>query len=190
MSTAVAGHTLLLGTEYQRNQRIDQNIVHPDIGYLLRDRRDGYRAGLFVQDEWQITDAFASTLGLRADQIRLRMTRAEIGNHLGLTLETVSRALSRLARTDVIRFAEKGRREIQIPQVEALSEFIQRCVAPASTGSSAVMNSILRSTPSLAPRSPGTRSTLSGGTASQGASASADGAAEAGVDGAALATSP
>lgn len=81
-----------------------------------------------------------SDRGLRTDQITLRMTRAEIGNYLGMTLETVSRALSRLARTDVIRFAEKGRREIQIPQVEALSEFIQRCVAPASTGSSAVMH--------------------------------------------------
>lgn len=69
--------------------------------------------------------------GLRTDQITLRMTRAEIGNYLGMTLETVSRALSRLARGDVIRFAEKGRRDIQIPQVEALNEFIQRCVAPA-----------------------------------------------------------
>lgn len=81
-----------------------------------------------------------SDRGLRTDQITLRMTRAEIGNYLGMTLETVSRALSRLARTDVIRFAEKGRREIQIPQVEALSEFIQRCVAPAASGSSAVMH--------------------------------------------------
>jgi CRP/FNR family transcriptional regulator len=81
-----------------------------------------------------------SDRGLRTDQITLRMTRAEIGNYLGMTLETVSRALSRLARTDVIRFAEKGRREIQIPQVEALSEFIQRCVAPAATGGSAAIH--------------------------------------------------
>jgi CRP/FNR family transcriptional regulator len=81
-----------------------------------------------------------SDRGLRTDQITLRMTRAEIGNYLGMTLETVSRALSRLARTDVIRFAEKGRREIQIPQVEALSEFIQRCVAPAAASSAAVIH--------------------------------------------------
>jgi CRP/FNR family transcriptional regulator, anaerobic regulatory protein len=81
-----------------------------------------------------------SDRGLRTDQITLRMTRAEIGNYLGMTLETVSRALSRLARTDVIRFAEKGRREIQIPQVEALSEFIQRCVTPAAASSAAVMH--------------------------------------------------
>lgn len=80
--------------------------------------------------------------GLRTDQITLRMTRAEIGNYLGMTLETVSRALSRLARTDVIRFAEKGRREIQIPQVAALDAFIQRCVAPAAaaTATAAAMH--------------------------------------------------
>jgi CRP/FNR family transcriptional regulator len=69
--------------------------------------------------------------GLRTDQITLRMTRAEIGNYLGMTLETVSRALSKLARDKVIGFAEKGRRELQIPDVGALSAFVQRCLVPA-----------------------------------------------------------
>ena len=69
--------------------------------------------------------------GLRSDQITLRMTRAEIGNYLGMTLETVSRALSKLARDKVIDFAEKGRRDVRIPNVEALSAFIQRCLSPA-----------------------------------------------------------
>jgi CRP/FNR family transcriptional regulator len=71
--------------------------------------------------------------GLRSDQITLRMTRAEIGNYLGMTLETVSRALSKLARDKVIDFAEKGRRDVRIPSVEALSSFIQRCLSPAPT---------------------------------------------------------
>ncbi len=71
--------------------------------------------------------------GLRSDQIMLRMTRAEIGNYLGMTLETVSRALSKLARDQVIRFAEKGRREIRIPDVGALSSFVQRCLVPVTT---------------------------------------------------------
>ena len=70
------------------------------------------------------------TRGLRTDQITLRMTRAEIGNYLGLTLESVSRALSRLARDRLIAFMEKGRREVHIPDVRALSAFVQRCVAP------------------------------------------------------------
>ena len=68
--------------------------------------------------------------GLRTDQIALRMTRAEIGNYLGMTLETVSRALSKLAREKVIVFAEKGRRDVHIPDVSALSAFVQRCLTP------------------------------------------------------------
>lgn len=68
--------------------------------------------------------------GLRTDQITLRMTRAEIGNYLGMTLETVSRALSRLAHLELIHFVEKGRRDIRIPQVQALAEFVQRSLAP------------------------------------------------------------
>ncbi|MEO8856223.1 MAG: Crp/Fnr family transcriptional regulator [Burkholderiaceae bacterium] len=68
--------------------------------------------------------------GMRTDEIALRMTRAEIGNYLGMTLETVSRALSRLAREKLIGFAQKGRRDVQIPDLQALADFVQRCVAP------------------------------------------------------------
>ena len=75
------------------------------------------------------TEALAQR-GLRTDQITLHMTRAEIGNYLGMTLESVSRALSRLARCDVIHFIEKGRRDIRIPKVEALTSFIQHLMAP------------------------------------------------------------
>ena len=70
--------------------------------------------------------------GLRTDQITLRMTRAEIGNYLGMTLETVSRALSRLARDKVIGFKEKDRRDVQIPDVGALSAFVRRSLAAAA----------------------------------------------------------
>jgi len=70
--------------------------------------------------------------GMRCDQITLRMTRAEIGNYLGMTLESVSRALSKLARGEVIAFAEKGRRDIRIPDVAALTRFIQRSLEPVS----------------------------------------------------------
>ncbi|HET7795665.1 MAG TPA: Crp/Fnr family transcriptional regulator [Rhizobacter sp.] len=71
-----------------------------------------------------------SSRGLRNDQITLRMTRAEIGNFLGMKLETVSRALSRLARDKVIRFSENGRRDVCIPDLALLEAFIQGCLAP------------------------------------------------------------
>ena len=64
--------------------------------------------------------------GQRTDQITLRMTRAEIGNYLGLTLESVSRAFSKLARDKMIQFVEKGRREVRIPDLAALAQFVQR----------------------------------------------------------------
>jgi len=70
--------------------------------------------------------------GLRTDQITLRMTRAEIGNYLGMTLESVSRALSRMARCNVIRFTEKGRRDLCIASTEALASFIQAAMTPQS----------------------------------------------------------
>jgi CRP/FNR family transcriptional regulator len=63
--------------------------------------------------------------GLRTDQIRIYMTRAEIGNYLRMTMESVSRALSRMARCGVIEFNETGRRDIRIPDLAALTDFIQ-----------------------------------------------------------------
>jgi CRP/FNR family transcriptional regulator len=68
--------------------------------------------------------------GLRTDQITLRMTRAEIGGYLGMTLESVSRALTRFERAAYIRFAEKGRREVQIVDVDGLACLAQRSLAP------------------------------------------------------------
>jgi CRP/FNR family transcriptional regulator len=83
-----------------------------------------------VADFVRIIAESMANRGMRTDTITLRMTRAEIGNHLGLTLESVSRALSRLARDRVISFSEKGRREVRIPDPRALSAFVHRCVNP------------------------------------------------------------
>lgn len=62
--------------------------------------------------------------GLRADELTLRMTRADLGNYLGMTLETVSRCLSKLNREGLIMFGERGRRQISIPSRERLEQFV------------------------------------------------------------------
>ncbi|MDH0866599.1 helix-turn-helix domain-containing protein [Mitsuaria sp. GD03876] len=62
--------------------------------------------------------------GLRADELTLRMTRADLGNYLGMTLETVSRCLSKLSRLGLIRFGERGRRQISIPSLQRLEQFV------------------------------------------------------------------
>jgi CRP/FNR family transcriptional regulator len=69
--------------------------------------------------------------GLRTDRIQLRLSRAEIGNYLGLTLETVSRALSRLARDHLIGFDEHSRRGLHIPDVGALARFVEQVLQRA-----------------------------------------------------------
>ena len=70
---------------------------------------------------------------LRTDQITVHMSRAEIGNYLGMTLETVSRALSRLAHSGVISFDQKGRRDIGIPCLQTLRNVIQDALSAANS---------------------------------------------------------
>ncbi len=72
----------------------------------------------------------AGQRGLRTDEITIRLSRAEIGNYLGLTLESVSRAFSKLVKTEVIGFSGAGRRDVRIPDLQALANFVQRAVSP------------------------------------------------------------
>jgi len=63
--------------------------------------------------------------GMRTDEIDLHVSRADIGNHLGLRLESVSRALSRLTRLGILAGPEKRRRVIRVPSLDKLRTFIQ-----------------------------------------------------------------
>jgi len=54
---------------------------------------------------------------LSATQFRLSMSRVDIGNYLGLTVETVSRVFSRMQKLDVLRVENK---EIEVLDLEAL----------------------------------------------------------------------
>jgi len=56
-------------------------------------------------------------LGFAADRFTLRMTRDEIGNYLGLTLETVSRLFSRFQREGLLKVHQ---REIELLGIERL----------------------------------------------------------------------
>ena len=112
-------------------------VLHAAMSREIAHDRDSLMSVCTLPADARVADFlryWAETLaerGMRTDEITLRMTRAEIGNYLGMTLESVSRALSRLARDNVIGFTTKGRRDVQIPDVGALSAFVQRCLAPA-----------------------------------------------------------
>jgi len=60
-------------------------------------------------------------LGYSPTDFVMRMSREEIGNYLGLTLETISRLFSRFARDGVIRISQ---REVKIIDMHALTELV------------------------------------------------------------------
>lgn len=66
---------------------------------------------------------------LSATQLRLPVTRAEIGSYLGLTLETVSRILSRLQKQEIIKVDNK---ELKIIRMDELKK-IARVKTPGSS---------------------------------------------------------
>jgi CRP/FNR family transcriptional regulator len=62
-----------------------------------------------------------AALGLSADDIQLAMTREEIGSHLGLQLQTVSRTFSRLHDLGVIAVQHRHIRIIDAGRLKALT---------------------------------------------------------------------
>jgi CRP/FNR family transcriptional regulator, anaerobic regulatory protein len=60
----------------------------------------------------------------RSDQLTLPMTRTDIGDYLGLTIETVSRAFSQLKSEGIIQL--KSANEVLIRDREALEEMADR----------------------------------------------------------------
>ncbi|MCK1276030.1 MULTISPECIES: helix-turn-helix domain-containing protein [unclassified Bradyrhizobium] len=58
-----------------------------------------------------------------ADKMSLPMSRRDIADYLGLTLETVSRALSHLRKAGVLTFLDHSQREIILNDRRRLAEF-------------------------------------------------------------------
>lgn len=60
-------------------------------------------------------------LGRPPDELHLRMTRAEIGSHLGMSLETVSRLFTRLECKGLVAVRRSEIRMLDLPGLEALA---------------------------------------------------------------------
>lgn len=68
LSTAITDHKLMLGVEYQNNTSIKQtfqNFDNPDEN--VASKSSVLRMGVYIQDEWRITDTLSATIGLRYD---------------------------------------------------------------------------------------------------------------------------
>jgi CRP/FNR family transcriptional regulator len=110
-------------------------LLHAAMGREISGEREWLMSVCSLPTEARVADFLLwwaqtqAARGLRGDQICLRLSRAEIGNYLGMTIESVSRGLSRLRRDKLIAFIGRGRHDLHIPDVAALAAFVQRRLA-------------------------------------------------------------
>lgn len=86
--------------------------------YLLNKKTAEERIATFVM---RLSNCYKER-GLSASQFRLSMTRSEIGNYLGLTVETVSRLLSRFHKNQYIQVNGKFITILNFDKLEELAE--------------------------------------------------------------------
>lgn len=68
VSSAIANHKFMAGIEYQNNTHIKQTFEYLENSVdNLAVRSSVVRTGVYLQDEWRITDTLTSTLGVRYD---------------------------------------------------------------------------------------------------------------------------
>ncbi len=72
---------------------------------------------------WVLSRRFYA-LGYSGRQFNLSMTRLDIANYLGLSLETVSRQLSYLTKTGVVSVKHRG---VQINNMNSLKTIVESC---------------------------------------------------------------
>lgn len=67
LSTARPAHKLMVGLELQDNPRQELDKEYPN---------SGWRAGVYAQDEWRLSETLVATLGLRTDRNSVNGTRS------------------------------------------------------------------------------------------------------------------
>lgn len=106
IDAVLAGHLLRLTAK---------NLQHAENHMLLLGRKDALErvATFLIEMDRRLTAAGAMTM-------TLPMSRHDIADYLGLSLETVSRALSKLRRSGILSFIGNTQREITILDREKL----------------------------------------------------------------------
>lgn len=100
----------LLGHEITEDQKL--------ITLLSKNSADERLAALFLSLSQR-----CRAIGLSADNIILPMSRSDIANYLGLTVETVSRVLSRMQKKEVIHIDNKELRIIDMDALRAITNY-------------------------------------------------------------------
>lgn len=65
--------------------------------------------------------------GYSPSSFQLRMTREDIGNYLGLTIESISRLLSKLKKDGMLKVSNRDIELVDLPQLKALATGAEAC---------------------------------------------------------------
>ncbi len=112
----LASHLPVLQQQFRRLMSKEINRSHQLVMSLGALRSEQRLAAFLVNLSQRL-----ATLGYSQTEFILRMSRDEIGNYLGLTLETVSRLFSRFARENLIRIHQREVQLLDIPALQTLS---------------------------------------------------------------------
>ncbi|SUV68208.1 fumarate and nitrate reduction regulatory protein [Bordetella avium] len=112
----VSAHLPSLQQQFRRLMSREINRSHQMLA-SLGSMRSEQRLAAFLLN---MSQRYA-TLGYSSTEFVLRMSREEIGNYLGLTLETVSRLFSRFGREGLIRISQ---REVRLLDLAGLRQLL------------------------------------------------------------------
>lgn len=118
-STIVKGHRLMLGLEYQYDQR--QHIFNYDIApYInyLDSNRQGNRAQLYGQDDIQILDDLIFSAGVRLDYTHM-LKRLQLNPRLGLIWSPLERTTFKLLYGSTFRAPNVWEQDYNLSAVTA-----------------------------------------------------------------------
>ncbi|MCU4674526.1 fumarate/nitrate reduction transcriptional regulator Fnr [Catenovulum sp. 2E275] len=93
-------------------------IVDREMMFLLNKKTAEQKLAAFI---YSLSQRFKER-GFSESEFRLTMTRAEIGNYLGLTVETISRLLSRFQKQELIKVEAKFIKIVDLPQLTELAK--------------------------------------------------------------------
>lgn len=114
----IAGQLPSLHHQIRRLMSRELGRSHQQVAAIGSMRAEQRLAGFLLD----LSQRYA-TLGYSSTEFLLRMSREEIGNYLGLTLETTSRLFSRFARERLINTQQ---RQVQLLNIPALKQMVGR----------------------------------------------------------------
>ncbi|SJM92843.1 TonB-dependent receptor plug [Crenothrix polyspora] len=110
--TQFKSHKWVAGVEVQYDQR--QHLINYDINHKNFSNNHGWRAGVYAQDEWRITDSLLINVGLRLDHHHM-IQNLQLHPRIGLIWDVTPTLTTKLLYGSAFRAPNVYERDLNIP---------------------------------------------------------------------------